>query len=214
MNKFTKKQILIGALILLFVINIAALGTIIYQNYQHKWDRSSFPVERPDWSDQDRDEWSKRRREKDDWPGRQDSLEKRGRQQEFYGFQSFVKRRLELDSKQFRKFQTLHKENMDSMKEIARELGRKRDTLMKELTRENPDSAKMDRLAGEIGDLHTQLKKSTINHFTKMKELCRPDQREELNKMIMEMSHHGRPETGPGAGMRQGNRPHNRMNLR
>ena len=34
MNKLTKKQLLVGALILLFAINLAALGTIIYQNYQ------------------------------------------------------------------------------------------------------------------------------------------------------------------------------------
>ena len=214
MNRFTKKQILIGALILLFVINIAALGTIIYQNYQQRWNRPTLPVEKPDWSDRQKDEWPKRRRDKDDWPGRRDSLQKKGRQKEFRGFQNFIKRRLELDEEQFRKFQALHQENVESMKKVTRELSKNRDTLMKELTKENPDTAKMNKLAREIGDLHTQLKKNTIHHFTKMKELCRPDQKEELNRMIMEMSDHGRPEAGPGAGMRQGNRPHNRMNRR
>ncbi|MGM0531374.1 MAG: periplasmic heavy metal sensor [Bacteroidota bacterium] len=211
MNRFTKKQILIGALILLFVINIVALGTIIYQNYQHKWNQPSFPVEKPDWSERNRDsdEWSTRRKGKDGWPGKNDSLQRKRGPQEGRGFEYFIKRRLQLDQEQFRKFRKLHKENMESMKGIAKELGQKRDTLMKELAGEDPDSTKMNRLAREIGALHTQLKKNTIDHFTTMKNLCGPEQREELNKMIMEMSQHERHKTGPG--MRQGDRPHGRM---
>ncbi|MBS3771010.1 MAG: periplasmic heavy metal sensor [Bacteroidales bacterium] len=211
MNKFTKKQILIGALILLFVINIAALGTIIYQNYQHKWKEPSFSVEKPDWSERnkDSDEWAAQRKGKDRWPRRNDSLQRKGGQQEGRGFEYFIKRRLQLDQEQFREFQTLHKENMELMKGIARELSNKRDTLMEELAKEASDSSKMNRLAREIGTLHTQLKKNTIDHFTKMKKLCTPEQRERLNRMIMEMADHGRHE--PGAGMRKGGPPHGRM---
>ena len=213
MNKFTKKQILIGALILLFVVNLAALGTIIYQNYQYKWKRPSLPVEKPDWSKQNRnkDGWSEQRKENDKWQERKDSMQRKGRQQEDRGFEYFIKRRLQLDQEQFRQFKKLHEENMESMKKIAQELGQKRDTLMRELAGENPDSSKMDRLAREIGDLHTQLKQNTIDHFTKMKAFCRPEQRKKLNKMIMEMSDHGRHEAGPGAGMRQGGGPPNRI---
>ncbi len=213
MNKFTKKQILIGALILLFVVNIAALGTIMYQNYQHKWKEPSLPIERPDWSernkDNDNDEWEAQRKGKDGWSGRNDSLKRKRGQQEGRGFEHFIKRRLQLDQKQFREFQTLHKETMESMKDITRELSNKRDTLTKELAKEASDSSKMNRLAREIGMLHTQLKKNTIDHFTKMKKLCTPEQRERLNRMIMEMADHGRHE--PGADMRKGGPPHGRM---
>lgn len=208
MNRFTKKQVLIGALILLFVINLAALGAIIYQNYQHKWNRPSFPGDKTEWSEQDRGNRS-RRKGKDEWADKKDSLQRKGEQQEGRGFEYFIKKRLQLDQKQFEKFQTLHDENVESMKEIAQELGQKRDTLMRVLAKEDPDSSKMNRLAIEIGNLHTQLKKNTIDHFTKIKEFCRPEQKEELNKMIMEMSQRGRPE--PGSGVGPGNRGRNKM---
>jgi len=216
MNRFTKKQILIGALILLFVINLAALGTIIYQNYQYKWNRPFFSTEKRDWPDRnkDLDDWPKQRDEKGKWSERPDSMKRRGKDQG-RGFEYYIKRRLQLDQEQFDKFQVLHRENMRSMKEVAGELGQKRDSLMKELTRKDPDSSKMYRLAREIGNLHTLLKENTIDHFTKMKDICRPDQKDELNKMIMEMSR-GRhePVQGPDPDhkRRQGNRPGNRMN--
>ena len=219
MNRFTKKQILIGALVLLFVINLAALGTIIYQNYQYKWNRPSSPIGDRDWSERmkDRDEWSKRNGGRNDWSKRQDILKRRGREQG-RGFEYYIKRRLQLDQEQFEKFQVLHRENMKSMKEVAGELGQKRDSLMKELTRKDPDSSKMYRLAREIGDLHTQLKENTIDHFTKMKDICRPEQKDELNRMIMEMSRHEKHEPGPGPDpdrmRRQGNRSGNRMKNR
>jgi Spy/CpxP family protein refolding chaperone len=219
MNRFTKKQILIGALVLLFVINLAALGTIIYQNYQYKWNRPFAPIGDRDWSERmkDRDDWSKRNGERDDWSKRQDSIKRRGREQG-RGFEYYIKRRLQLDQEQFEKFQVLHRENMKSMKEVAGELGQKRDSLMKELTRKDPDSSKMYRLAREIGDLHTQLKENTIDHFTKMKDICRPEQKDELNRMIMEMSRHEKHEPGPGPDpdriRGQGNRSGNRMKNR
>ena len=218
MNKFTKKQILIVALILLFVINLAALGTIIYQNYQYKWNRPSFPVEKNGWSEgkRDQDDWPKRSSERNDWRAGKDSLGKKGKQQG-RGFEYFIRRRLQLDQEQFEKFRVLHRENMESMKEVTGELGQKRDSLMMELTRKDPDSSKMYRLAREIGNFHTQLKENTIDHFTKIKDICRPDQKDELNKMIMEMARHERHEPGPGpdpdhSRRKQGNRPKQRMN--
>ncbi len=217
MNRFTKKQILIGALILLFVINLAALGTIIYQNYQYKRNRPSFPVEKNEWSDRkkDRNDWPERSSRRDDWHEGKDSLGRKGKQQG-RGFEYFIKKRIQLDEEQFEKFRALHRENMVSMKEVAGELRQKRDSLMMELTRNDPDSSKMYRLAREIGNLHTNLKENTIEHFTKIKDICRPDQKDELNKMIMEMARHGRHKPGPGPDpdhiRRQGNRPKHRMN--
>jgi IS30 family transposase len=133
-----------------------------------------------------------------------------GRQEFGRGFNRFIKRRLQLDQQQYEQFQLLHRENIQSMQQIARELNQKRDSMMRELTREKPDTGELNRFAREIGNLHTQLKKNTIDHFTKMKELCRPEQRDELNRMIMEMAQHGRHEPGPRMG--PGNRPQNRMN--
>lgn len=192
MNKFTKKQILIGGLILLFVINLAALGTVIYQNYRYKWDKPSGFFGRNDWPSEER---QKRGR----WMEDKDKFQDKGKDTG-HGFEYYIKKRLNLDEEQFEKFQTMSEENMQSLWNIAHELSQKRDTLMKELSMEDPDTVMMKRLADEIGDLHTQLKKNTINHFMQMKKLCRPEQRDELNEMIMEMSHHGKFETGRGMG--------------
>jgi Spy/CpxP family protein refolding chaperone len=219
MNRFTKKQILIGALVLLFVINLAALGTIIYQNYHYKWDRFRPPIGERDWPERmkEQEDWPRRNGGRGNWSKRPDSMKRKSRE-EGRGFEYYIKRRLQLDQEQFEKFRVLHRENMESMKEVAGELGQKRDSLMKELTRKDPDSSKMYRLAREIGNLHTRLKENTIDHFTKIKDICRPEQKDELNRMIMEMSRHGKHEPGPGPDpdqkRRQGKRSEKRIKNR
>lgn len=191
MNKFTKKQLLVGALILLFVINIAALVTIIYQNYQYKKDTPVSPFEQRELAGR-RSYDNERIDKKNRFPGR--------KHEQGSGSDRFMKKRLQLDEKQFNQFQQLNDEIRSSQQRIVRELSQKRDTLMNELTKTNPDTSKMNQLAEEIGELHTRLKRNTIEHFQKMKALCRPEQRERLNTMIMEMTRRGMHEPGRGMG--------------
>ena len=188
MNNITKKQLLIGALILLFVINIAALGTIIYQNYQDNQQSS------PPYPPEQR-EWLKERLQKNRRPDKPERIDRQAREN-IRGFEYIVKRRLQLDEDQFEQFRSISFNTRKKQRDIARLLNQKRDSLMQELTKEQPDSIKMHQMASEIGELHTKLKTQTIDHFTQLKALCRPEQIERLNRMIMEMTHRSRHKPG------------------
>lgn len=193
MNKFTKKQLLVGALILLFAINLAALGTIIYQNHQTNRQTEAVSSYEPRSRPLNRD------RERPGRPmGRMERSSSAGTGRHF---DQFVRDRLNLDDRQFQEFVRLRKETRDEQVRIAGELSTKRNELMEELTTDDPDQQKLQELAEEIGQLHTRLKMNTIEHFRNMRSICRPEQMDELNDMMMDMSHRGMPQHGR-------NRPH------
>jgi len=185
MNKLTKKQLLIGGIMLLVVINLAALATIIYQNQQYKDTKA--PVFQNDTSRNPQSVRSFGR-------GRNMSRTPRG-DRPMGRFEHHIQNQLNLDSQQFEQFQRMHRLNRNDIKTIAQTLEEKRSQMMLELSREEPDTAKLNTLANEIGALHTRLKLSTINYFMEMKQLCRPNQREKLNELIrkMESTHRQKP---------------------
>ena len=200
MNKLNRKQLLIGALILLFAINLAALGTIIYQNYQSNQkppDVSRFqPGDKPFPSGKG----TPGRRTPDRRMGTRDPAERPGTGRRF---DRFVRERLELEERQYRQYQSLVEKTREEQRNIARELADKRNQMMQELTKDEPDQQKLDDLANDIGDLHTRLKQNTIDHFKDFKAICRPEQRKALNQMMIDMSHHGPHSSGikrPGGG--------------
>jgi len=183
MNKLTKKQLLIGGLILLFVINIAALGTIIYQNQKYKatTDETEY-TERP-WHNDD-----KRKREKEySHKGRRDEFREKRRGNRF---DHFIKDELNFNEEQFSKFLDLREKNKEEQHSIVRKLSQKREEMMKELSAQNPDTTKLKQIAKEIGTLHEELKKGTIKHFIRVKAICNPSQKEVFNELIQKMEKH------------------------
>jgi len=198
MNKLTKKQLLVGGLILLFAINLAALGTIIYQNYQSNQIppgvRKIQPGDRPLPSGKG----TPGRRT----PGRgMGNLNPAGEQVTGRRFDHYIRQRLSLDEKQFGRYQELMEKTRGEQRTIAMELAEKRNQMMQELTREDPDSLKLENLAKEIGQLHTRLKMNTMDHFRQLRSICRPEQRDALNRLMINMSKHGPHQPGH-------NRPH------
>lgn len=196
MNKLTKKQLLIGGIMLLVAINLAALATIIYQNQQFK--DTNAPVFQ---NDTQRSPGSARPTRR----GRNMSRTPRG-DRSMGRFEHHIQNQLNLDSQQFEQFQKMHRQNRNDIKTIAQMLEEKRSQMMLELSRKEPDTAKLNTIANEIGALHTRLKQSTINHFMEMKQLCRPDQREKLNELIRKMESTHRQNPGP-RGSRHGGGP-------
>lgn len=187
MNKLTKKQLLIGALILLFAINLAALGTIIYQNYQN----NQIPQEVNRFQPGERHVPSGRGVPGRSTPGRRmGTKDPAERQDSGRPFNQLVRERLELDEQQFSQYQELMKKNREEQRNIAMVLAEKRNQMMEELAKDEPNQQKLDDLAREIGDLHTELKRNTIDHFNQFRSICRPEQRKALNQMILDMSHH------------------------
>ncbi len=150
MNYFTRKRIIIFGVILLIIINITAIGTMIYF---HKAD---------------------------DKPAILTPKE----EEIFEGINHFLKRKLHLDDDQYNKIVELRRENFSMTKSIMQELDKKRDEMLDEFVKEDPSRKKLDKIAGDIGDLHYRLKMETIDHFLQMKKLCTPEQQEHLNHIF------------------------------
>jgi Spy/CpxP family protein refolding chaperone len=179
MNKLTKKQLLTGALILLFAVNLAALGTIIYQNYQEQEQQQVTATTVRDRNLADPSERPARYSRRSMEPGAEPGT---GR-----GFEHYIQRRLNLDEAQSQQYKALMRETRRNQRAIIHQMDRKRDSLMQAIASENSDTTRMNRLAGEIGNLHARLKHNTIDHFQKLRSICTPEQMPALNEMIRRM---------------------------
>lgn len=157
MDTKTKKTLLIGTIILLIVINVAALATIYYN--------------------------SKIKTKK--------LVEMNNLKEEIQirGMHRFLRDELRLSDEQFKQFQEVTRNNMRKSHKIALELNEKRFDMMNEIAKKNPNSKILDDIASDVGSLHYELKKTTINHFLELKEICNEDQQESLQKLFMQMIH-------------------------
>ncbi len=160
MNRFTKKQLLIGGLVLLIVINLAALATFIYQNSKVDNEQST---RTPEFNE---------RREKLG-PGMHDNR-----------FSYFLKNRLDLSDKQFEQFREIRRTTSSEQQAIKKQIHSEMDKMMKELASDNPDKEKLKEINGKLGDLHQELNMILIEHFTEIRNICNAEQRKKLNKLI------------------------------
>jgi len=183
MNKLSKKQLLIGGLILLFVINIAALGTIIYQNQKYKATTEEKEYTKRPWHDDEK----RNRDKKYSHKGRRDESREKRRGNRF---DHFIKDELNFDEDQFSKFLDLREKNKEKQHSIVSKLSQKREEMMKELSAETPDTTKLNQIAKQIGNLHEELKKGTIEHFIQVKAICNPSQEKKFNELIQKMEKH------------------------
>ena len=56
--------------------------------------------------------------------------------------------------------------------------------IMDELKQEEPQRQLLDSLAKEVGKLHEEQQQSTINHFIALREVCSPEQYDQLQRMF------------------------------
>lgn len=183
MNKNTKKWLLIGGIAFLFAINIGALITLIYQNNRY---RQLLPFERYERMHSRHDMHSGMR-------GRMHDSMRSGENKRKYLSDQFVKQRLNLSEKQYNEFKKLRTESRKQHRQIINKIQEKRSALLNEMAKENSDTTRLNKLTEEFGSLHKSLKKETIQHFIKLKQICNNDQQEALFDMIrhMERMHAG-----------------------
>jgi len=74
--------------------------------------------------------------------------------------------------------------------------------MMNELSKEEPDSLKLDKIADKIGLWHATLKKETIRHFVQIRRNCNVEQRRSLSKIYRKMQEP--PERGFGRNWKEG----------
>lgn len=75
----------------------------------------------------------------------------------------------------------------ENSKPILDQLTDKRSEMLAELSEANPDTAILNTIAKDIGELHTTLKLLTIENFLELKKICTVDQQQQLSEIYKDM---------------------------
>lgn len=120
------------------------------------------------------------------------------------GFQisDFLGDEIGFDPDQMQRYEELKQEFDQDAFEYRVQLHQTQNEMLQALAEEPADSAAIDQLAQQFGQLHGQFKKRTMRHFMNMKQLCKPGQEEKLEMVFKELGGRGpgmgRPGRGPG----------------
>jgi P pilus assembly/Cpx signaling pathway, periplasmic inhibitor/zinc-resistance associated protein len=108
--------------------------------------------------------------------------------------EQFFRKELGLTPDQDKKASEFRKEFFKSAHAIFDSIEKKRIAMIEELSKPNPDTVVLYKLADEMGDLHARLKRGTIQNLMRLRSICTPEQVQKLNKLNKDII---RPE-GPG----------------
>lgn len=92
----------------------------------------------------------------------------------------FMVKTLGMTPQQEREFMALENDYRRNSQGIMSQLDSLRGAMMEELMWEEPDKQVLDKIAYEIGALHTTLKQQTIAHLLALKDICDADQKQRL----------------------------------
>lgn len=116
----------------------------------------------------------------------------------------YIIEKLELDDKQQADFKVLQKEHRNKMHETHEKLEETRSKYFDELKTSTVDTAASQKLQAEIGILMGQIHGNTFEHFTQVRQLCRPEQQELFDEFIEDILRALAP---PPPGGKRGHRP-------
>ena len=120
----------------------------------------------------------------------------------------FIKNELDLSDDQENKFAQIRKTLFNSTDSLNKALWIKKKEIQEEAFKENPDTQKVNTLAGEIGALQNKKKKYIFNHFSEVKKVLN---KEQLLKFENIISKKDKNRQHPFDGERQGPPPPNEM---
>ncbi len=114
----------------------------------------------------------------------------------------FFRDELNLSVEQRQQFRDLRRNFHVQANELTFEMQIKRNEMITELAKDDPDVAKLKNIARDIGDMHTTLKELTMEYYLGMKEVCTPEQEAKLYKIFEVLINRdgGRPMPGRGRG--------------
>jgi hypothetical protein len=106
------------------------------------------------------------------------------------------------DKAQAVQFDTLRADFGRKAKTIMTSIGEKKLEMLNEFTSENPDTTRLYKLTRDIGNLHAEMRRLSIDHFMNVKKICSPEQKVKLLDLFRNMM---KMEEGPGFNRRHGN---------
>lgn len=99
----------------------------------------------------------------------------------------FFRDQLDLSISQVDVFRELNRSFNQTAWQITHQLEALRAEMVRELGEEKQNEKKLQSIAKDIGELHTQLKEVTIDYYNKMKAECNEEQKEKLNEIFISM---------------------------
>ena len=116
----------------------------------------------------------------------------------------FLSNHLQLNEEQTARFVTLNKAYNQNARQSTAILNRQRIRMIEELSKENPDMEKVEKISVDIGSLHKDLKMATADFYLGLKRECNKEQQESLKEFFKVVSDPaGDPSTLRGGAMRQ-----------
>lgn len=100
----------------------------------------------------------------------------------------FFREQLNLQPQQMDIFRDLNREYNRSARRISYQLEESRIEMVNEMGKNKPETEKLDTISENIGKLHSDLKRLTIQYYLDMKEICDKSQQKKLNEIFMSMS--------------------------
>jgi hypothetical protein len=101
--------------------------------------------------------------------------------------QTIIRDELKLSPDQEQKYLNLKKDYDEKSSVITTEMETKRSEMLNELSQSNPNTENLNNIAEDIGKLHTNLKKLTIENFLAMKNICDSNQCKKLRLLYNDM---------------------------
>ncbi len=118
----------------------------------------------------------------------------------------FFREQLNLQYEQMDMFRELNRNYNQTAWRVTHQLEALRADMVRELGKENPKQKTLESISKQIGELHTKLKKETIDYYLKMKEVCNEEQQIKLNEIFMSMLKKNEDVSLPEYGRRNKNR--------
>lgn len=97
----------------------------------------------------------------------------------------FFRQRLNLRPEQMDRFREMNRDFNRTAWGVTHSLENLRVEMVEELGKSKPNQGKLNQIAKEIGDLHHEMKKETIDYYLKMRDECDEEQQKKLNEIFM-----------------------------
>lgn len=95
---------------------------------------------------------------------------------------------LNFNDEQKKEHQFYRQNYLTSAKELTNEMQNKRIEMMSELEKDASDTIYLYVISREIGNLHAELKRLTINYYINLKSICNAEQKVHLSQIFNKMT--------------------------
>lgn len=104
-----------------------------------------------------------------------------------HGVLEFLEMELDLSEDQTQRLEALRSRHHEERFQTEKLMLDKRREYMRLVTENNPDTAKVNRLARQLGEIQAKMEGLTFQHFTEIKALCTPEQKDQFNRLMREV---------------------------